>query len=216
MKWLVRGVAALLVIIFLINTFGPRETIDWTLTFDDVELGDDLDRYLAEAEARVPNLKPGAEKTIRWAGVPGVKTDIALIYVHGFSASRNEIQPVPERVAEALGANLFQTRLVGHGRDGPALGGARANDWINDMAEALAIGAQLGERVVVIGTSTGATLSLLFSVNPGFEFAMSGMILISPNFEIAAEGANLLTRPFARTIVPWFCLLYTSPSPRDS
>ena len=33
------------------------------------------------------------------------------------------------------------------------------NAWINDYAEAIAIGRAIGDKVVVIGTSTGASLA---------------------------------------------------------
>ena len=88
-----------------------------------------------------------AAKRIVWAGAAGQKTPLAVIYVHGFSASAEEIRPVPDEVAKALGANLFYTRLAGHGRSGDAMAEPLAGDWIEDMAEAMAILQKLsGER----------------------------------------------------------------------
>ena len=207
--------AVLLIAVFLLNALGPRETVDWTLTFDEVELGDDLDAYLERAEARVPDLKAGTEKTIRWAGAPGERTETAIVYLHGFSASRNDTRPVPEDVAARLGANLFQTRLAGHGRTGPALAGARANDWINDVAEALAIGERLGDRVVVVANSMGATLAMVFAADPRFSESIAGLVLIAPALELQGDGVSYLTRPFARTFVPWFTGPERSWKPRN-
>ncbi|MDD4273595.1 MAG: hypothetical protein PHG14_07705 [Desulfobacter postgatei] len=38
------------------------------------------------------------------------------VYIHGFSATRKETAPLSDLVAKTLNANLFYTRLSGHGR----------------------------------------------------------------------------------------------------
>lgn len=159
-------------------------------------LPDDIDAYLASSEHEVSSqfeLIPGTEKRIRWQQ-PGKRTDYAVVYVHGFSATRQETAPLAERVADALHANLFETRLTGHGHSKQPMHGASAEDWMTDMAEALAIGARLGDRVVVIGTSTGATLALAMS---GYadDFRITDFVLISPNIEHRDRAAGWLTRP---------------------
>ena len=76
------GIAVLgLVLVFLA---GPRSRIDVQLAFPD--LPEDLEGYLARSEARFPDLVPGAEKTIVWAGTAGARTPLALVYLHGYSA----------------------------------------------------------------------------------------------------------------------------------
>lgn len=118
-----------------------------------------VDKWLADQE-RIVSLKtpliPGTEKHIHWyQNQTGSKTPISLVYLHGFSATRKELSPVPERVADALGANLFETRLKGNGQSERQMEGIRAEDWLNDAAEALTIGAAIGERVILMGTSNG-------------------------------------------------------------
>ncbi|KZL20096.1 hypothetical protein PsAD2_01582 [Pseudovibrio axinellae] len=56
-------------------------------------------------------------------------------------------------------ANLYYTRLTGHDRTGEALAEATLYDRINDLAEAVEIGRQIGEKIIIVSTSTGATLS---------------------------------------------------------
>ena len=71
------------------------------------------------------------------------------------------MQPLPRQSGGGgLGANLFYTRLTGHGQDGAAMAEGSVNAWINDYAEAMAIGRAIGDKVVVIGTSTGASLAI--------------------------------------------------------
>ncbi|MEM1403779.1 MAG: alpha/beta fold hydrolase [Pseudomonadota bacterium] len=137
----------------------------------------------------------GAEKRIRWAGTPGERTQHVVIYIHGFSATRQEIAPVPELVADALGANLFETRLTGHGllNNGPLV--ATGEEWLRDGAEALAIGEALGDELIIMGTSTGATLATAMAEHPGFD-AVSTLVFVSPNFGPASAGSGIMTGPF--------------------
>ncbi len=165
---------------------------------DAAAIPDDLDAYLAGREGVVPGITPGTEKRILWAAAPGVRTPLAIVYLHGFSATSEEIRPVPDRAAAALGANLYFARLAGHGRDGEALAGATAADWLTDLAEALAIGARIGERVVVFGTSTGATLALAGLGTPELAAALpgagsvAGLVFVSPNLRLADPVAGAL------------------------
>ncbi|BBU55489.1 hypothetical protein KU6B_17540 [Mameliella alba] len=74
--------------------------------FDAAQLDGGIEDWLAKSEAKVPNLRPGAQKQVIWAGAPEVQTDWALVYVHGFSAAPQEIRPVPDMVAQGLGQTL--------------------------------------------------------------------------------------------------------------
>ena len=125
------------------------------------------------------------------------------MYLHGFSATLEEIRPVPDLVAEALGANIVYPWLTGHGRDGAALGRARAGDWLDDTAEALAVARGIGRRVLVMGTSTGGTLAAYAAGEPDMVARVAGIAMIAPNFGIAAPAARILGWPGARIWGPW-------------
>jgi alpha-beta hydrolase superfamily lysophospholipase len=165
---------------------------------DAAAIPEDLDAYLAGREGVVPGITPGTEKRIVWAGAPGVRTPLAIVYLHGFSATSEEIRPVPDRAAAALGANLYFARLAGHGRDGEALATATVEDWLTDLAEALAIGARIGDRVIIVGTSTGATLALAGMGTPQIAAALpgagavAGFVFVSPNLRLADKVAGAL------------------------
>jgi len=183
--------------------FVPREGVDMRVGFDPNSLPNDLDVWLAQSEQKIANIRPDAAKRIVWAEVAGTKTPLAVVYLHGFSATSAEIRPVPERVARELGANLFFTRLAGHGRDGPAMAEPVAGDWIADVAEAMAIGRRLGDRVLVIGTSTGGTLAAIAATDPELNAGLAGVVFISPNFGLKPLAAKILDLPLARYWGPW-------------
>ncbi|MFZ2102041.1 MAG: alpha/beta fold hydrolase [Oricola sp.] len=206
-RWRIRTVLYLFLLLVIAGglawLFGPREPVDLTVRFDPAVIGDDIDAYLAANEAKIADMRPDSDKQIVWAyPASHAKTPFALVDLHGFSAARQEIRPVPDMVAADLGANLFFTRLKGHGRTGDAMTEATVNDWIQDAAEAVAIGERIGEKVVIVGVSTGATLGVLAATLPEMKDRVAGIVLISPNFRINAATAPILTFPFARTIVP--------------
>lgn len=182
---------------------GPRESASGQVDFDPEDIGADVDRYLYKAEQDAPGLSSDAQKQVIWADpVRKPKTPLAIVYVHGFSASLQEIRPVPDRLARELGANLFYTRLTGHARDGAALARASALDWRADMAEALEIGRRIGERVIVIGSSMGGALATLAMTDPARAAEVAGLVLISPAYRLRAPGARFLTWPYARRLLP--------------
>lgn len=170
----------------------PRTGVGPVPQFEAAGLDADPDGWLAAREAVFDDIVPGTRKRILWAGAPGVRTPVALVYLHGFSATSEEIRPVPDQVAAALGANLYFARLAGHGRDGAALASARADDWMLDLAEAVAVGTRIGERLVIVGTSTGGTLAALAATDPDLSARIAGVILVSPNFGLANGVAQVL------------------------
>jgi esterase/lipase len=187
---------ALLAIVF---SLGPVPPVDTQLS--PIQLPTNLDRYLTEAEARYPDITPGAEKTIAWAHPDKRQTDLAIIYLHGYSATRQETAPLSDLLAQQLGANLFYTRLTGHGRTGAAMADASVRDWLQDSQDALQIGQRLGKQVLVIGTSTGATLATWLALQ-GDNPRVLAYIMVSPNFAPKDPAATVLTWPWARHFMP--------------
>ncbi|WP_323040927.1 alpha/beta hydrolase [Gemmobacter sp.] len=207
-KWLGR---ILLVLVLLGGALWlwPRDSRLAPPAFDAAALPADLDGWLAARESVFTDLVPGTQKRVIWADAPGVKTPLSVVYVHGFSSSSEETRPVPDMLAEALGANLYFTRLAGHGRGAAPLGAASADDWMTDLAEALAIGARIGDRVVVVATSTGASVVLAGLGTPDLRAAMpaadkvAGIAMISPNLRLAsAVNGAVLDLPLAERFVP--------------
>ncbi|MER8915336.1 alpha/beta fold hydrolase [Mesorhizobium sp. M0761] len=194
----VLGVVMILVLAFLL---GPRVPVDTTIHFDDKVIGDDPQAYVAREEAAVPNIRDGLEKEIIWADpMVHARTPLAIVYIHGFSASKGEVRPLADEVADQLDTNLFYTRLTGHGQDGASMAQGSVNAWINDYEEALAIGRAIGDKVIVIGTSTGGSLAAWAATEPGASDGVAAIAFISPNFGIRASGAELLTMPWGRQI----------------
>jgi len=201
----VKGVARVLFVLAIVVlgfavwiAFGNHSEIDGSYDFDPTQVTVDLDAYLQQSEQAVSNLRPDAAKRIVWFDTAGEQTEWSVVYLHGYSATLEEIRPVPDMVAKALGANLFFTRLSGHGRDGDAMAEPMGADWLADTAEAMEIGRQLGKKVILIGTSTGGTLAAIAAGDPSMRKDLAGIVFVSPNFKINNPMASLMGWPGAR------------------
>ena len=158
----------------------------------------ELEKYIATSES-THKVKPNNEARIIWANDSlKQKTKYAIVYLHGFSASQQEGDPVHRAIAKEFGCNLFLARLSQHGIDtADALINMTADNLWESVKEAYAIGKQLGDTVLLMGTSTGGTLALqLAAAYP----EVGGLVLYSPNIAIKDPNAWLLNNPWGLQI----------------
>ncbi|MFL2458954.1 MAG: alpha/beta hydrolase [Candidatus Pseudothioglobus sp.] len=158
-----------------------------------------IEKYIALSEAKIHKLRPNIEKKILWAHKADQKTPISLVFIHGFSATRAELSPVIEQVGLALKANVFFTRLTGHGQDGVELSNATFENWISDTKEAISVGELIGDEVVLIGSSTGCSLIHALIED---QVKVRSVIYISPNFGPSSFRGHFLRVPGAKWFIP--------------
>lgn len=151
---------------------------------------DNLQAILAESQDK---LVPGTEKRVLWFDGEQ-RTQWSVVALHGFSASRQESAPLAELVAKSLSANLYETRFAGHGLADNGLVDVTAEEWLDDVADALTAGHLLGEKTVVIAMSHGAALALSLLDHPSMK-TVDSLILLSPNFGPADPRMMWMTRP---------------------
>jgi esterase/lipase len=192
--WL--GTAAALAVFALA---GPRARMG---SLDAVPaVGEDVEAHLRASEAAFPDIRPGDAKRIVWADpARGARTPLSLVYLHGFSADSHEVEPLVTGLGQRLGANVYFTRLAGHGRTPEAMGEASIDAWLRDVAEGMEIGRRLGERVVLIGTSTGGTLATWAAMQADVAEGLAALVLLSPNFHPRNRSTRLLLWPWGRWI----------------
>lgn len=213
MRWLGRIALCLVTLLGAMWMFGPYE--DATLVPAQIEVTADLDTYFTGVEAAYPDITPGVEKRVIWAGAPGVQTEWAVLYVHGFSATSEEIRPVPDRLAAALGANLIYTRLQGHGRGPDAMATGTVRGWVTDLDEGVQAARIAGRKVLILSTSTGGTLVAATAQNAQMMRDVAGVIFVSPNFGLNNPLARLLGWPAARYWLPPLAGARRSFEPRN-
>ncbi len=203
MKKVVKGfvlTAFLLVVAYFVGPKVDTPDLDTTLPSvpNNVMV---LEKMIHEKEAKFTNIKEDNEARIVWYDSVPEKTEYSMVYLHGWSASQAEGRPVHTNLAKRFGCNLYLPRLEGHGLDEkePMLD-LTADALIASAKEAIAIGKQIGKKVILMTTSTGSTLALHLA---GGDSDIDALILYSPNVEIYDSNAKLLTGPWGLPLAKW-------------
>lgn len=199
MRWL-KNLLAVIVFFLLVYVVGPHpSTPKYNANLSIVPANSAaLQQYISGKES-LHKLKPNNEARIVWANDSlKQKTEYAIVYLHGFSASQEEGNPVHRNIAKQFGCNLYLSRLSEHGIDTTnALINFTPENFWESAKEAYAIGKQLGNKVILMGTSTGGTVALrLAATYP----EVAGIILLSPNIAINDPNAWLLNNPWGLQI----------------
>lgn len=186
LKW--TGVILLLLIVLYFLGPGPS-TPSFDAVLPPVPEAAALDSWITAHES-VHKLKPDNEARIVWADSTHQPTPYVILYLHGFSASQEEGDPIHMNFARKLKANLYLPRLAEHGIDTtePLMAFTAEKAWAS-AKEAYAIASKLGSKVIIVGTSTGGTLALqLAATYPGIH----SLFLLSPNIAINDPNAWVL------------------------
>jgi len=147
-----------------------------------------LEAYIRNNEAQ-HKLKPDNEARIVWANDSAKSpTEYAIVYLHGFSASQGEGDPVHRYFAKRYGCNLYLSRMAEHGIDTTeAMVNLTADEYWESAKQALAIGEQLGKKIILMGTSTGGSFALQLAA--AYPDKVTALILMSPNIAINDPNA---------------------------
>lgn len=194
LKW-VSGIILLLIVCYII---GPKpskplfEAPQITLPSSPAV----LEQQINDTEKGVKGIKPDNQARIVWADSSRKeKTKIAFLYLHGFSASQAEGDPVHKDLAKKYNANLYLARLAEHGieRGDSTMINLTTDNYVASAERALEIAKKLGDEVVVIGTSAGGTLTLfLASRHPEIK----AVVLYSPCVKLYDKTAFILNKPW--------------------
>lgn len=158
----------------------------------------ELEQYVRDQESR-HKLKPGNEAQIVWNDSTKQKTEYAVVYLHGFSASQMEGDPVHRTFAKEFGCNLYLARLSDHGIDTTEalLLYTPDRSW-ESAKQALAIGKQLGKKIILMSTSTGGTLALKLAAE--YPDDVYALINLSPNIALRNGAAFIANDPWGLQI----------------
>ncbi len=198
-KWL----TVLLIIFFILIVFylvgpHPKAPVYSTALPQVPSNADSLENYIAQSEAQ-HKLKPNNEARIVWFDSSKTKTQYSIVYLHGFSASQEEGRPIHINIAKEFGCNLYLSRLAEHGIDttDPMIN-LTADELWESAKQALQIGKQIGNKVILMSTSTGGTLALKLAAD--YPNDIYALIMMSPNIAINNDKAYLLNNPWGLQI----------------
>ena len=191
-------IIAVLIAAYLCGPTFPKPALSSNLPVVQIATAE-LDTYIKKKEVGL-KIKPDNESKIIWANDSlKSKTAYCLLYLHGFSACWYEGNPVNIDFARKYGMNFYAPLLASHGIDTiDALIDMTPDRLYESAKEALVVAHLLGEKVIVMGTSTGGTLALKLASE--FPELIDGLILLSPNIAINNPAAFLLSKPWGLQI----------------
>ncbi|MCG3166779.1 MAG: hypothetical protein POELPBGB_02561 [Bacteroidia bacterium] len=157
-----------------------------------------IEKQITRKENTYKTIRPDNEARILWADSTKTKTRWSIVYLHGFSASWKEGDPVVLDLAKRYGCNLYLSRLYAHGIDtAENMLNLTAGKFLQSAKEAVAIGKVIGEKVLVVTCSTGGTVGLFLASG---ESNIDALVLYSPNVKIYDPTAVLLDKPWGLQI----------------
>jgi esterase/lipase len=192
-------VVLVVLVAFLLGPRVEKPGIDFNVPSKDQQIDlTMLNEQIVNSEKNTAFIKPDNQSRIIFADSIPQKTDYCLLYIHGFSASPKEGYPINEEFAQRYHMNAYFPRLFEHGLEKPNnLLNMTPDNLINSAKEAMKIARQLGNKVILMSTSTGGTLSLILaSENKDID----ALIMYSPNIEIAEDMTKILTLPWGLQI----------------
>ena len=158
-----------------------------------------LNEYLESIESEIQDIKPGNKAKIVWADSAKTKTEYAVVYLHGFSASHEEGNPLHINFAKRYGHNLYLPRLFDHGRESDdTFKGLLPGQLVNSAKEAIAIGRLLGDKIILMTCSTGGTLAALLAPE---DPSIHSMFMYSPNIDVYDPTSELIIRPWGKQML---------------
>lgn len=185
---------------YMVGPKAPVPNLDPSPISNSVSI-DSLDGWLSKRELGFKTLKPGNEAELVWLNDSVTKTEYSVVYLHGFTASQEEGNPVHKEFAKRYGCNLYLARLFGHGLDTTdAMIDITPENYLQSAKEAIAIGKQIGKKVIVMCTSTGGTLGLYMAAH---DPEIAALICYSPNIDIYDPNSKMLTKPWGLHLVRW-------------
>jgi esterase/lipase len=198
MKTFLKVILALFAVLTIGYFLGPKPTPPH-LEVPMFKLTGDLptlDKQIQESEAAEKGIRLDCQARIVWAdSTKKEKTKIAIVYIHGFSATQEEGNPIHRNMAKKYGANLYLARLAGHGVNlgDSTMAKVTTDDYILSAEHGLAIGKTLGDEVVIICTSFGGALTTYLASN---HPEIKAIVMYSPCIKIYDDNAEILDNPW--------------------
>lgn len=117
------------------------------------------------------------------------KTARSALLIHGLTDSPYSMKDLAKAIFDS-GMNVVAVRLSGHGTRAEDLHNVKVGDWIDDTRYGVELASRLGDKVILVGYSTGgvlATIAVQKQMVPSAR--LSGLVLLAPAFDIGAKAS---------------------------
>ena len=191
-------IISLFVLVFLLGPKIEKPSIFKALPKIKLRINE-IESWIDQKESKFKNIKEGNESRIIFYDSVPIKTNISIVYLHGFSGSSQDGFPVHINVAKKLNSNIYLPRLYAHGlnSDEPLIE-YTGEKYLDSAREALALGKIIGEKVILMCTSTGCSAALTLAAN---HPEVDALVMYAPNIRITHPLDFVATLPWGLYIV---------------
>jgi len=199
-----KGLLFLIIILLgllIIYLLGPRTQYEKVnpKPLSELNIGiDQIQSYVDQQESAISNIKPDNHSQFIWSDKES-KTEYAVLYLHGYSASHAECQPILSNFSKNFAVNTYMPRLALHGLDDvDAFENLTPELLVNSAKEAIRVAKTIGEKIIIISTSTGSTLATYLAAH---DPTVHGLIMTAPNFDLYDSNSHLMLKPWGKQIL---------------
>ncbi|MBQ2422181.1 MAG: alpha/beta fold hydrolase [Flavobacteriales bacterium] len=196
--WTISILIALLCFVYMIGPRCEKAVLSTSFPIVPSTIPELIDSISLAESSYGDSIKSGCHSQIRLYN-DTTSTEYVLLYLHGYTATINEGMPVASHYASRYGMNMYLPRLDDHAfvTDEPLLNMTAYGLW-ESAKNALAVAERLGDKVIIMSTSTGGTLALTLAAT--YPEKIHALINISPNILPATLGVKLLNGPWGLEI----------------
>lgn len=173
-----------LIFIFLI-------TFSVVIKAQEIQSIKNIESIIHNKEISNKNIKPNNQAKIIWSeNYKEKQSPIAFVYLHGFGASSREGEPIMSKLSKKYNANVYLSRLKEHGINREdSFKNLTPENYLETAKEALLIGKLIGEKVILVSTSTGGSLSLKLASE---DSSVAGLIMYSPFIDLKNPAFKMI------------------------
>jgi esterase/lipase len=201
LKKLLLSILIIFVVLLITYLLGPKVKFEAVNGDPLPELSfgiEAIQAYVDTQESQFSNIKPDNQSQFIWADKTK-KTEYAVLYLHGYTASHGEFHPILNNFSRNFRCNTYMPRLALHGlQDEDAFEKLTPKLLIDSAKEAIRVAKTIGEKVIIIGSSTGCTLGTYLAAH---DPDIHSLILTSPNFDLYDTKSHLMLKPWGRSIL---------------
>ena len=101
----IASIILIIPLLFIIGVTLPYLLNTIKVSFPEIAIGKDVERYITEKELDFKNTDEKAKKKIIWNDDANIKTEYSIVYLHGSFATGYQKEDDVVKVAEKLKAN---------------------------------------------------------------------------------------------------------------
>lgn len=127
------------------------------------------------------------------------QTPLAILYIHGFGASRAEGEDVTDHIGKTYKYNTYYVRLPGHHEGPEAHAKATYDQYLSECEQAFHMLKQKGKKILLVATSTGGLIATYLASK--YQADVHAVILAAPLWDFGNKTVHTLAYPGMVTIL---------------